>query len=42
MESGMCSMKNEVNILIKNVVDVAVGGITFWAFGYGIAMGEGK
>ena len=36
----MCSMKNEVNILLKNVVDVALGGLVFWAFGYGLVMGD--
>jgi hypothetical protein len=40
IESGMCHMKNEVNILMKNVVDVALGGFMFWAVGYGIAFGE--
>ena len=36
MESGICFMKNEVNILVKNVVDVAIGGFTFWCFGFGL------
>ena len=40
IESGMCSMKNEVNILVKNIVDVAVGGFVFWAVGYGLVMGD--
>ena len=30
IESGMCSMKNEVNILMKNVIDVVLGGLLFW------------
>ena len=41
-ESGLCSMKNEVNILVKNVVDVFLGGFVFWAVGYGLASGESK
>ena len=36
----MCSMKNEVNILVKNVVDVAVGGFVFWVVGFGLVMGD--
>ena len=28
--------KNEVNIMMKNVVDVVLGGVTYWAFGYGL------
>ena len=40
IESGMCSMKNEVNILVKNIVDVAVGGFVFWVVGFGLVMGD--
>ena len=36
LESGCVSLKNEVNIMMKNVVDVVLGGITYWAFGYGL------
>ena len=39
-ESGMCSQKNEVNILMKNIVDVAIGGFLFWAVGYSIVKGD--
>ncbi|XP_059088618.1 putative ammonium transporter 2 [Tigriopus californicus] len=42
IESGMCSMKNEVNIMVKNIVDVALGGFTFWCFGYGLVMGKSE
>ncbi len=37
----MCSMKNEVNILMKNIVDVALAGFGFWSFGFGLVMGDG-
>ncbi len=40
LESGIVSLKNEVNIMMKNVVDVVLGGITYWAFGYGLSYGE--
>ena len=40
LESGVVSLKNEVNIMMKNVVDVVLGGITYWAFGYGLSYGE--
>ena len=36
LESGCVSLKNEVNIMMKNVVDVVLGGLTYWAFGYGL------
>ena len=40
IESGMCHRKNEVNILMTNVMDVALGGFTFWFVGYGFAFGN--
>ena len=33
LESGCVSLKNEVNIMMKNLVDVVLGGVTYWAFG---------
>ena len=39
LEVGTVRKKNMQNILIKNMVDAAVGGITFWAIGYGFAFG---
>ena len=42
LESGIVSLKNEVNIMMKNVVDVVLGGVTYWAFGYGLSYGSGK
>ena len=41
LESGCVSLKNEVNIMMKNMVDVVLGGLTYWAFGYGMSYGEG-
>ena len=40
LESGCVSLKNEVNIMMKNMVDVVLGGVTYWAFGYGMSYGE--
>ncbi|XP_023336671.1 putative ammonium transporter 3 [Eurytemora carolleeae] len=40
LESGCVSLKNEVNIMMKNVCDVILGGVTYWAFGYGLSYGE--
>ncbi|XP_043474075.1 putative ammonium transporter 3 [Leptopilina heterotoma] len=39
LESGCVSLKNEVNIMMKNVVDIVVGGLTYWLFGFGISFG---
>ena len=35
----MASKKNETNIMIKNVVDVVFGGLTYWCVGYGLTFG---
>ena len=36
IKAGMCSLKNEVNIQIVNVVSVSVVGILYWCFGHGL------
>ncbi|XP_022902859.1 putative ammonium transporter 2 [Onthophagus taurus] len=40
LESGCVSIKNEVNIMMKNVVDIVLGGLTYWIFGYAIQFGR--
>ncbi|XP_071964874.1 putative ammonium transporter 2 [Antedon mediterranea] len=42
LESGSVSQKNEVNIMVKNAVDVLFGGISYWMFGYGLCFGVSK
>ena len=42
LESGIVSLKNQTNIMMKNVVDVVLGGLTYWAFGYGLSYGKSK
>lgn len=39
LESGCVSRKNEMNIMMKNVVDIFLGGIAYWAFGFGLSFG---
>ncbi|XP_075988467.1 ammonium transporter isoform X1 [Anticarsia gemmatalis] len=41
LESGCVSIKNEANIMMKNLVDISLGGLTYWIFGYGMSFGEG-
>ncbi len=41
LESGCVSTKSEVNIMMKNALDVVFGGITYWAFGFGLSFGAG-
>ena len=33
--------KNTVNILIKNMLDAFIGGVSYWAIGWGLAYGDG-
>lgn len=42
LESGCVSLKNEVNIMMKNIVDIVLGGFTYWAFGFGLSFGRSK
>ena len=34
------SSKNTVNILMKNLLDVFLGGVSYWAIGWGLAYGD--
>ncbi|KAL5004706.1 hypothetical protein ScPMuIL_018162 [Solemya velum] len=40
LESGIASRKSEVNVMVKNVVDVVFGGISYWMLGYGLSFGN--
>ena len=40
--SGMVSQKNEANIMVKNAIDVLLGGLSFWLFGYAFSFGDSK
>lgn len=40
LESGCVSIKNEVNIMMKNVVDIVLGGVTYWIFGFAFSFGR--
>ena len=39
LESGMVSLKNEANIMVKNAVDVIFGGLSYWIFGFAFSFG---
>ncbi|KAL3101184.1 hypothetical protein niasHS_001644 [Heterodera schachtii] len=39
LESGRVSSKDEVNIMVKNIVDVVFGGLSYWMFGFGFTFG---
>lgn len=40
LEAGSVSRRNEVNIMVKNAVDVVFGGVSYWAFGFGLSFGN--
>uniref|UniRef100_A0A1I8IE87 Ammonium transporter n=1 Tax=Macrostomum lignano TaxID=282301 RepID=A0A1I8IE87_9PLAT len=40
LESGCVNPRNEVNIMVKNVIDVLFGGLTYWMFGYAFSFGN--
>ncbi|GBL72459.1 Putative ammonium transporter 3 [Araneus ventricosus] len=42
LESGCVTRKNEVNVLMKNIVDMVCGGLSYWMFGFGMSYGTSK
>lgn len=40
LEAGSVSVKSEINIMIKNALDVVFGGVTYWAFGFAFSFGD--
>jgi len=39
LESGMVSVRSEANVMIKNMLDVSLGGAAYWFVGYGFSFG---
>ncbi|MCH7669532.1 MAG: ammonium transporter [Acidobacteria bacterium] len=39
VEAGFTRAKNAGNIIMKNVMDFSIGGIVYWAVGFGLAYG---
>ncbi|WP_242041033.1 ammonium transporter [Leptolyngbya sp. FACHB-261] len=42
VESGMCRVKNAVNILSKNLIVFALSTIAYWAIGFAFMFGDGS
>ncbi|PAV70652.1 hypothetical protein WR25_02053 [Diploscapter pachys] len=40
LESGRASVKDEINIMVKNCIDVIFGGLAYWMFGFGLSFGN--
>nr|WP_297916022.1 ammonium transporter [uncultured Allomuricauda sp.] len=41
LEIGFTRSKNSGNIIMKNIMDLAIGSLMFWAIGYGLMYGSG-
>ena len=41
LEAGSIRSKNTANILMKNLMDMCIGAIVFWAIGWSLAYGHG-
>lgn len=33
IEAGVIAKKNQTNVMMKNIVDMCAGGVSFWIFG---------
>ncbi len=42
VEAGFTRAKNAVNIIMKNLMDMSMGAIAYWAIGFGIMFGVSK
>lgn len=42
IEVGVCGSKNQVNVMMKNIVDMTVGGVAFWIFGFALMYGRSE
>lgn len=42
LESGCVSEKNEVDMMLRNVVDIVLGGVSFWLFGFAFMLGRSE
>lgn len=39
LESGSVSRKSEANVMVKNMIDLVVGGFSYWILGYAFSFG---
>ncbi|MEY2858585.1 MAG: ammonium transporter [Cyanobacteriota bacterium] len=42
LESGLTRTKNSINVAIKNLVDLGISVLLFWAVGYGLTFGTSR
>jgi Amt family ammonium transporter len=40
LESGTSRAKNSINVLMKNYMDMCLGGLIFWSVGFGLMFGD--
>lgn len=39
LEAGLVRSKNSINVALKNIIDICITGLFFWAFGYAVMFG---
>ena len=42
LETGLTRSKNNINVAIKNLTDLGISIVLFWALGYGLMFGDSK
>ena len=42
LESGLTRSKNNINVALKNICDLGVSALIFWAFGYALMFGDSQ
>ncbi|XP_039449730.2 putative ammonium transporter 2 [Culex pipiens pallens] len=42
LQSGFVDQKNEVDVMIRNIVDKFLGGFSYWLFGFAFMLGKSK
>jgi Amt family ammonium transporter len=42
LEAGLVRSKNSINVALKNLIDICITGLLFWAFGFAIMFGASQ
>ncbi len=42
LEAGLVRSKNSINVALKNLIDICLTGLVFWAFGYALMFGASR
>lgn len=42
IEAGVIAKKSQTNVMMKNIVDMCAGGVSYWIFGFALMFGRGE